>query len=544
MDLIYMNADKEDIGVLHNYEMDLAFGEDENNFECTMSAKNHCCEAGYYLYIEGTEYGGIIDGIKSETGSEDVIYSGRTWHGILGSKIILPLQIGESSTDNVTIRLADSSGNSLVNRYLIVSGDANACLRFVIDRIGVSDMFEVPGNLAGVNINSYQFNRYTDAYMGIRKMLASAGLKMKLAYSNGKVVISAVERYDFSKDDSFDSDLLDLSITKKYKTVNHLICLGKGELENRLVIHLYADAEGNISQEQTQFGLDEYAATYDYSTVESEEELLAKGTDELKALWSQDELSMDFDESMDAYDVGDIVGGVDNVTGVAVASTITKKIVTIQNGKISIDLSTDSVSSSGSGSTGDGSASNDSGALDDETIAYLKLLMWPIGSVYVSETNTSPAGVLGGEWELVDKLLKHASYNQNSGVISINTTNVESLSSSLITVDGNTVEIYITFTTKVALGDTTVELFTINLEDIGIETLASKRMVGFNDAGNGLINASVSSAGVVQSLDVVTKTSGGQITADTGVQFSTTWKVSPGNRLDAFCNRFFWKRIA
>lgn len=400
MDLIYMNADKEDIGVLHNYEMDLAFGEDENNFECTMSAKNHCCEAGYYLYIEGTEYGGIIDGIKSETGSEDVIYSGRTWHGILGSKIILPLQNGESSTDDVTIRLTDSSMNSLVNRYLIVSGDANACLRFVIDRIGVSDMFEVPGNLAGVNINSYQFNRYTDAYMGIRKMLASAGLKMKLAYSNGKVVVSAVERYDFSKDDSFDSDLLDLSITKKYKTVNHLICLGKGELENRLVIHLYADAEGNISQEQTQFGLDEYAATYDYSTVESEEELLAKGKEELKALWSQDELSMDFDESMDAYDVGDIVGGLDNVTGVAVASTITKKVVTINNGRISIALSTDDVSSSGSGSTGNGS-SNDSEALDEETIASLKLLMWPVGSIYTSRHSTSPAVLFGGTWERI-----------------------------------------------------------------------------------------------------------------------------------------------
>lgn len=398
MDLIYMNADKEDIGVLQNYEMDLAFGEDENNFECTMSAKNHCCEAGYFLYMEGTEYGGVIDGIKSETGSEDVTYSGRTWHGILGSKVILPLQSGENSTDDVTIRLTDSSGNALVNRYLIVSGDANACIRFVIDRIGVSDMFEAPGNLAGVNINSYQFNRYTDAYMGIRKMLASAGLKMKLTYADGKVIISAVERYDYSKDDSFDSDLIDLQITKKYKTVNHLICLGKGELENRLVIHLYADAQGNISQEQTQFGLDEYTATYDYSTVESEEELLSKGKDELKSLWSQDELSMDFDETMDAYDVGDIVGGVDNVTGVAVASTITKKIVTIKNGKISIDLSTDDVSSSGSGSTGNGEAS---GALDADTIANLKLLMWPVGSIYTSKNSTSPADLFGGTWEQI-----------------------------------------------------------------------------------------------------------------------------------------------
>jgi hypothetical protein len=32
--------------------------------------------------------------------------------------------------------------------------------------------------------------------------------------------------------------------------VNHLICLGSGELQNRIVVHLYVDADGNISQTQ------------------------------------------------------------------------------------------------------------------------------------------------------------------------------------------------------------------------------------------------------------------------------------------------------
>lgn len=345
MDLIYMNANKEDIGVLQDYELDLAFGEDENNFECKMSAKAHCCEAGYFLYMDGTEYGGLIDGIESDTGTNEVVYTGRTWHGILGSKVILPLQSGEESTDAVTIKTVDSNGVSMVDRYLVVSGDANDCIQFVIDRVGLSELFEAPGTLSGVSISSYSFNRFTDAYMGIRKMLASVGMKMKLEYANGKVIISAVERYDFSSDDSFDSDLIDFKIVKKYKTANHLICLGSGELENRLVIHLYADAEGNISHTQTQFGLDEYTAIYDFSSVESEEELLKNGKEELKKLCEQDELSMDFDESMDGYDVGDVVGGEDNITGVVATAVITKKIVSIKNGKITIELSTDSAKS-------------------------------------------------------------------------------------------------------------------------------------------------------------------------------------------------------
>lgn len=341
MDLIYMNANKEDIGVLMNYELDMAFGSDENTFECIVQSKDHCCKAGFFLYIEGTEYGGIVDGIQSKTSTEEVIYSGRTWHGILGSKIILPLIAGEEIPSNITVKEHDAKGDSIADRYLIVSGEANDCIGFILERCGLSSLFEAHSEPSGININAYQFHRYTDAYTGLCKMLSSAGAKLKLAYRDGKIVVSAVERYDFSKDDSFDSDMIDFDVSKRFKTVNHLICLGGGELENRLVIHLYADTEGNISETQTMFGEDEYAAVYDYSSVESEKELISSGTDELKAQWSQDSISIDFDETMDAYDVGDIVGATENIIGVSVAATITKKIVTIKNGKITIDLSTD-----------------------------------------------------------------------------------------------------------------------------------------------------------------------------------------------------------
>ena len=430
MDLIYMNANKEDIGVLMNYELDMAFGSDENTFECIVQAKDHCCQAGFFLYAEGTEYGGIVDGIQSKTGEEEVIYSGRTWHGILGSKIILPLQAGEEIPSKVTVKEQDSKGNSIVNRYLIVTGDAHDCISFILERCGLSSLFEAPADASGININAYQFHRYTNAYTGLCKMLASAGAKLKLAYKGGKIIVSAVERYDFSKDDRFNSDLIDFDVSKKFKTVNHLICLGAGELENRLVIHLYADAEGNISQEQTFFGEDEYTAVYDYSSVESEEELISSGTDELKALWSQDSLSIDFDETMDAYDIGDIVGATENVTGVSVASVITKKIVTIKNGQITIDLSTDTVSeASGAGATGDGEmfgggdrvtsvngmtgevnlTAKDVGALPEDYVPPASsnpLDSYPVGKIYISFDPTSPASLFGGTWtQLTDRFL-------------------------------------------------------------------------------------------------------------------------------------------
>lgn len=328
MDLIYMNANREDIGVLQDYTLDLAFGEDENNFECQIQSDNHCCEKGYMLYMEGTEYGGIVDGIGVDTGDNAVTYSGRTWHGILASKVIVPLMEGETAT---TVTLAGT-----VNAYLILSGDAHDCIRYIIDRCGLSALFSVPDYASGINIKSYQFDRYIDAYKGLRKMLASVDVLLHFSFDGGMVMLSTEPRKDYSKDEEFDSDLIDFNMHKQENKVNHLICLGGGELENRLVRHLYVDAEGEISETQTFFGLDEYAEVYDYANVESEEELLKAGRERLKELHDTDSLKVDVDTEDDLYNVGDIVGAVDNITGIAVTAEIVKKIVTIKDGKTNI----------------------------------------------------------------------------------------------------------------------------------------------------------------------------------------------------------------
>lgn len=315
MDLIFTNKNMEDVGVLQDFDFDLAFGSDENDFECTIPASSHCCEAGSLLYMEGTEYGGIIDGIRSKSDSQEVIYSGRTWHGILNSKVIEP-----------------NSGSA----YLAVTGEANAIIAVLLSRLALTDLFKASGKDSGLTISGYKMNRYITGYDGIVKMLSSVGAKLQITFQGGKVVLSAAKKHDYSQDEDFDSDLVDFDIKKQFKTVNHLVCLGSGELENRMVIHLYADTAGNISQTQTQFGMDEVSAVYDYSNVESEDELLSGGKEELKKLWEPDKLSVDFDDTTDNYDVGDIVGAFDNITGIAVSAVITKKIVTIKDGQITI----------------------------------------------------------------------------------------------------------------------------------------------------------------------------------------------------------------
>lgn len=315
MDLIYTNASKEDQGVLGAYAFDLSFGAKENDFEITV-ANDTRLESGAVVYIEGTEYGGIIDGLKTDTTSETITYFGRTWHGIINSKVIEP----DSGED-----------------YLVVSGEANTVLASMIDRLGLSALFSAVSTASGVTISGYQFNRYCLAYDGIRAMLLDADAKLKIAWKDRGVVLSVEAATDCTKA-PVDGDMAVLNVERHDSKVNHLVCLGRGELAAREVIHLYANNAGKIVDTQYYTGLDEVVAVYDYSNVESSDELRNGGIAKLKELRDIDkaEVSVVEDDTLE-YDIGDIVGATDTLTGVSVSASVSQKIVRINNGVISTE---------------------------------------------------------------------------------------------------------------------------------------------------------------------------------------------------------------
>lgn len=316
MDLIYTNAFREDIGILQDFTLDLAFGKDENSFELEVDVNQGCLEAKSLIYIEGTEYGGIVDSIAVVTKDNKLTYKGRTFQGILNSKILQP-DTGEA--------------------YLTVSGEANSVINSLIEKVGLNELFILASENSGLQIESYSFERYTDAYSGIKKMLDTVQGKLLFSYLDGKIILRAVPLVDYSDDEQFDNDLLQFSIEKTLNPINHLICLGKGELSERTVIHLYADESGNISENQTFFDFDEITAVYDYANAESEEKLKSDGIEKLKSYASSGKTNMNFTDRTDKYDVGDIVGTKEIITGVFVKEKINKKIVTIKKGTINIE---------------------------------------------------------------------------------------------------------------------------------------------------------------------------------------------------------------
>lgn len=233
MDLAYTDNNGEEIEVLGSYDMDLSFGNSENDFELTIPLSKHCMMEDYriaaYDIVDGkemgTEYGGIVDAIKPDARNNQVTYKGRTWHGVLEGHVIEP----EAGYD-----------------YLLLDGDANACIKELIDNMNLSGLFEVDESDSGIVISAYQMERYVKGYTGIRKMLSEHDAKLKMEYHDRKVHLSAVPVIDYSQDEEFDTDKVNFSVQRTYNTVNHVICAGQGDLSERYVIHLFTDENGGV----------------------------------------------------------------------------------------------------------------------------------------------------------------------------------------------------------------------------------------------------------------------------------------------------------
>lgn len=293
----------EEVKALKYNEYDFEVGDETNDFaiKILLSEWEDIPDRAY-LYIPGTEYGGIYRRTEIDTKQGYISVGGLTWRGMLQSKIIEP----EPGAD-----------------YAIDDGDINTIIN---NRVSAAfDGLMVGGLPLGKEI-TYRYNRYVTLYDGLKAMLQKYGYRLRIVYdiSIKRVVVDAVPIIDYSDKIEFSDDMrANYYVNSDGTGVNHLICLGNGQLKDRIVIHLYADAEGNISQEQTFFGKDEIAAVYDYAGADAEQ-LLQSGTEQFKTLQNINEFSVDV-EAQD-IEVGDIVGGKDYVSGLTIKAPVTGKI--------------------------------------------------------------------------------------------------------------------------------------------------------------------------------------------------------------------------
>ena len=318
MDLILANKNGNDICSLVYTKSDFSIG-NTNDFEITISLAdwNSNIKVGCRVYAPKSEIGGIIGGIKTDTATDTITLTGYTWRGLLKKKVISP---------------------PANEAYKKVSGDLNDVLSEIIDN-NFNDIIRAKQSKSGISI-TYQFDRYTDMLSGFSKMLLQKNYKLKIEYiqqeqgAAGFVEVSAVPIFDYSKKIELSQDSQVNFISEQVSNAcNHLIALGKGELTDREVIHLYADRNGVVSNVQTFFGIDEVCETYENVNSENLKEDALKEFDNriAKSTFKMDIASLGID-----VDIGDIVGGRDYITGISAKKPLFEKIITTENGLTSI----------------------------------------------------------------------------------------------------------------------------------------------------------------------------------------------------------------
>lgn len=301
--VIVAKSSGEEVRVIKYNSYDFEVGDEVNDYEIKILIPEwESIPEDAMLYIPNTEYGGVYKRTEIDTKQGYISVGGLTWRGLLKSKIIEPPD-GED--------------------YAADEGDINTIIG---DRVASAfDGLMVGTAPCGVYAD-YRYNRYVTLYDGLQAMLKKVGYKLRIVYNVvlKRVVVDAVPIVDYSDKIEFSEDMNAYYYINLDRTgVNHLVCLGNGRLKDRVVVHLYADRDGNISREQSIFGRDEIVATYDYAGAD-ETQLVQSGTEQLKSMQSVNQFSMDVEA--ENIEIGDVVGSKDYITGIAMKAPVTGKI--------------------------------------------------------------------------------------------------------------------------------------------------------------------------------------------------------------------------
>lgn len=312
MDFIYTDSNYIELGYLKaTIDIEIGqYGVSGNDFQITMSTSNRDTEfdKGSLFFSEDSEWGGILDNKKVDTFTNQIVFMGRTWRGLLEKEYVQP-----------------PNGQA----YLILQKEANTAIEelisgrfgdlYVVDNVGLSD----------ITVN-YQIRDY-NLLDAIEKMLYRADISSRLdiRFYDGKVHLQAIPIVDLSELLQYDNSYgLSMTAQTAEKSYNHLLALGKGELTERIRVNLYLKKDGSWSTNSSDAhykGFERITYKYDNTSEEDTTALINGAIEAVTEANGTDTLSISF--SSDDADLFDIVGAKEEITGISFKEQITQKIL-------------------------------------------------------------------------------------------------------------------------------------------------------------------------------------------------------------------------
>lgn len=314
MDFTIASANGEEKGFIRHSGIDINVGTD-NNFEIKIQNKYFDRDKYWYeshFFAADTEYGGIVRGVNPVTEDGIIKLTGPTWRGLLDQQPIYEEE----------------------NDYYVLNGEANSELAKLISRTDIGGLFIVSTADSGIEFSNYAVplqSMLLSGFMGaLEKKDGRLDIKYKPGDANGvgcvllevKPVKDHSSEIEISEDGNVKINILD------YRGgVNHLICLGKGELTERDRVDLYAWPDGSIQKTQYYMGIQRNCQYYENTNAEDVIELESEGRKKFEDLKNYKQLKISVSD-LD-LELGDIVGGRERITGITMASPVVRKILTV-----------------------------------------------------------------------------------------------------------------------------------------------------------------------------------------------------------------------
>lgn len=327
MELILTDTSWDEVGTLPYEGGDFELG-DSNDFALKLPPGAEIPADGCLVYSEDGEVGGIVRGVESSGG--EVTVTGLTWAGLLGEAVLEP-----------------AAGSA----YWSDSGTVERIAARLIARLpGVGPLFAVSGSTGSGNVRhvfsgsrdstQQDSGRYMSGWAALWQLCIEHGCKATFAYDpdSRKIAVAMSAAEDRRDDEAAYACGASVSVTRTHPP-NMLVCLGQGDLAARTVVRLYADRAGNVSGSQSIAGAEICARIYDDSSAEDEATLRSHGEAKLRSLIS-DAMQVKVDAPDVDWDLGDVVGGTDEATGVSAEAVITRKVVKLDGGSASREYDT------------------------------------------------------------------------------------------------------------------------------------------------------------------------------------------------------------
>lgn len=321
MELIHADDTMNELRIIeyvNQWDVTSSFADDpdEQDFELSITEDvwlENPILRGHYIYETGTEYGGRVFGINHVGKVIKVV--GRTWRGMLIDKVVQP-----------------PSGSAYKT---ITAVEANTA---IADLLGTSFGPLIVASTAASGITVSGEFRYQTLLYCLHRMLDDADARLKIEFDSGVVTLSAVEIEDLSADEEFSQDFSANIRSSMDNTMayNHIIALGSGELTARTVVELYRQSDGTINTTPLTSDMDDRQIVLDYPNAESTDELTKKATELLNGDYRPDEsVEVDVPEDQE-LNLGDIVGGRDYITGLAISAQVIQIIRTVNRDGVSV----------------------------------------------------------------------------------------------------------------------------------------------------------------------------------------------------------------